>query len=869
MKKIISVILCIALIISVAAPSASALSGNVDADIAERSKQIAIETESEGIVLLKNEDNCLPLEGRKVNIFGAGSVCPLLGGAGSGAITSTDPVTFYEALDEEGVEYNAELKEFYEKNCGTNEIPKTDNTVLNNLLQLILTKSSLKEPSMKKLTDKIMKNAVEFSDTAIIFISRTSAEASDIDKETLKLSDTEKQLVEKVTSAFENVIVLFNTANIMEMGWLDDYDSIKAAAMLWIPGEYGLTAAAQMLSGKVNPSGRLADTVAYHVDDHPSSESFGTYKYKGTTGKYYVQYLEGIYVGYRYFETFAKDKVQYPFGYGLSYTTFKKEATDFTVSKSSITVTFKVTNTGKRSGKDTVQVYYSAPYKKGGIEKSAINLAGFAKTKLLKPKESQTLKVTFKINDMASYDYQNKQAWVLEKGDYKIIAADNARSHIKTFTYNNPKNKTIKKDSVTGAEIHNLFDDVYNGFTVLSRSDLKGTYPKSNELAVTDDVKNADVFPEKTTTGQAPKTGVKYEKPIMLRDVYEDESLWDAFLDQLTLDEMTMLVTRGGYQTYGIDRLGIPHTMDNDGPSSVKGRNGILYTDSGTAFPCETAIACTWNTKLAEKIGGIVGEEAEDIGTDVWYAPAVNIHRSPMGGRNFEYFSEDPLISGKMAAAIINGCSSHNLITTIKHFALNDQESHRNGIFTWADEQTMREIYLKAFEIAIKESDCFGVMSGYDRIGTKWCGASSALLNDLLRTEWGFDGYVISDYDSNFFGSGYMNPAIAIYNGNDLMLAGIWFLNKPSHIIEIKQAYRNDPIGFGNALRQACKNILRMKMKTNAFLNPDRTFDDSLAGALVKPRDWHFEFPYVFNTFTFVLNNLFNVILYGARDILM
>lgn len=867
MKKFISVILCITLILSIAVPCASALSGKMDADIAERSKQIAIEAESEGIVLLKNEDNCLPLEGKKVNVFGAGSVCPLLGGAGSGAITTDDPVTFYEALDEEGIEYNAELKSFYEKNCGTNEIPKTENTVMNNLLQLMLTKSSLKEPSMKKL-GKVMKNAVEFSDTAVIVISRTSAESSDISRETLRLSDVEKQLVEKVAASFKNVIVLFNTANIMEMGWLDEYESIKAAAMLWIPGEYGLTAVARMLTGKVNPSGRLADTVAYHVDDHPSSESFGTYKYKGAANKYYVQYLEGIYVGYRYFETFAKDKVQYPFGYGLSYTSFEKKATDFSVSKSDITVTFKVKNTGNRSGKDTVQVYYSAPYYKGGIEKSAINLAGFAKTKLLKPNETQTLRVTFKINDMASYDYKNRQAWVLEKGDYKIIAADNVREHIGTFTYKNKSDVVIKNDSRTGAEIGNLFDDVYNGFTVLSRSDFSGTYPKANELKATENVKNADVFPEKTTVGEAPKTGVKYDKTITLRDVYKDESLWDAFLDQLTLDEMAMLVTDGGYETYGIDRLGIPHTMDNDGPSSVKGRNGILYTDSGSAFSCETAIACTWNTGLAEKIGKIVGEEAAYIGTDVWYAPAVNIHRSPMGGRNFEYFSEDPLISGKMAAAIINGCSSHNLVTTIKHFALNDQESHRNGIFTWADEQTMREIYLKAFEIAIKESDCVGVMSGYDRIGTKWCGASSALLNGLLRTEWGFDGYVISDYDSNFFGEGYMNPAIAVYNGNDLMLAGIWFLNKTSHNSEIKQAYRKDPIGFGNALRQACKNILKMKMKTKAFLYPEKVFDDSLKGALVKADEWDFRFPYIYNTVRFILNNFLNIILYGARYIL-
>ena len=366
--KLLSLAMAAVILLSVALPTVSATSGNIDPDIIAETSQTAVELESEGIVLLKNEDNVLPLEGKKINIFGAGSVCPFLGGAGSGAITTDDPVTFYEALDAEGIEYNTELRKLYEKNCGSNEMPKTDNTVINNLLQLVLAKNSLEEMATRKLTDSVMARAAEFSDTALIMISRTSAESKDLTADVLRLSKTEKELVEKVTSTFENVVVLFNTGNIMEMGWLDEYDSIKAAAMIWIPGEFGMTAVARMLCGKVNPSGKLADTVAYKVEDHPSTECFGSNRYKG--GEYYVEYLEGIYVGYRYFETFAKDKVQYPFGYGLSYTSFDRQLIGSSASGGKITAKVKVINTGKRSGKDVVHSITARPIMSAGLRRA-------------------------------------------------------------------------------------------------------------------------------------------------------------------------------------------------------------------------------------------------------------------------------------------------------------------------------------------------------------------------------------------------------------------------------------------------------------------------------------------------------------------
>ena len=866
MKRIISVLLVVILTAVILSPCASALSGKLDKKIAAETRQIAVDIESEGVVLLKNEDNVLPLEGKKVNVFGAGSVCPFFGGAGSGAITTDDPVDFYEALETCGIEFNSELRSLYEKNCKGNNVIKTDNTVLNNLIQLMAAKSSLDEMPVEKLSDSVMENAVSFSDTAIIMISRTSRETSDLDEETLRLTAEEKALVEKVTAAFTNVIVLFNTGNIMEMGWLDDYDSIKAAALIWIPGEYGMEGVGKVLSGEVTPSGRLADTVAYKPTDHPSSECFGDHEYDG--GEYYVEYLEGIYIGYRYFETFAPEKVQFPFGFGLSYTSFEKSNVKFSSDKESITASVTVTNTGSRSGKEVVELYYSAPYIKGEIEKSSINLAGFEKTKLLAPGESQTLTLSLKISDMASYDCKNEQAWVLDAGDYTVFLSDNIRNHFASYTYNIAERIVNKYDSRTGTEIKNLFESAYSGYTILSRADAEGTYPACRVLKKTDEIKNADKLPSVEKNGTAPLKGVKYDKTIMLRDVYEDESLWDKFLDQLTLDEMTLMVINGGYETQGVERLGIPATMDNDGPSSVKGRNGQLYVDCGTAYPCETCLACTWNTELAEVHGEGVGKEAKDIGTDIWYAPAVTIHRNPMAGRNFEYFSEDPVISAKMASAIIRGANKQNLVTTIKHFALNEQETHRNGIFTWADEQAMREVYLKAFEEPIKEANPVGVMSAYNRIGTSWCGGNKALLTDLLRNEWGFEGFIVSDYSTNFTGTGYMSPVLAVYAGNDTILTGIYALNKPSHVLAVKNAYYRDPVGFGTALRNACKNLCIAKMRTNAFLHPEKTYDSSLSGSLVQPEDWNYEFPYIISILRYIFNNIANIVIYGLRYIM-
>jgi beta-glucosidase len=863
--KAISILTIVSILFTYTISSVYAYSGRIDPDIIAETSKTAMKIEGEGIVLLKNEDDILPLDGKKLNVFGVGSVCPFFGGAGSGCITSENPISFYDALDEKCIEYNKELRSLYEEECGTEAIPTTSHPVVNNALGLILTKSQLPEMSVSLLTDEIMNNAKAYSDTALVMISRTSAEGTDLTEDILRISDDERALIEKLNDNFENIIVLLNISNIIEMGFIEEYENIKAAAAIWIPGEFGMLSVADMLKGDTNPSGRLADTVAYSVNDHPSSVCFGTNEYDG--GEYYVEYLEGIYVGYRYFETFAKDKVQYPFGYGLSYTSFSQELVSYDISDGKITANVKVTNTGNVAGKETVQIYYSAPYYKGGIEKSAICLGAYDKTDLLKPQESQTLSVTFDIDDMASYDHKNHEAWVLEKGTYKIIVGKNVREHIDTFNYIQNEDKIIKTDSKTGVEITNKFDDVYSDFPVLSRADYEGTYPVLRKLTATEKIKNVDQFPDPVTEGVAPTVGAVYDETIMFEDVYENPDLMDKFLDQLTVNEMVMMVIDGGYGTRGVERLGIPQTWDNDAPSSVKGQNGIAFTDSGTAYPCEVALACTWNVDLAEEMGVGVGIEARDIGTDIWYAPGVNIHRNPAGGRNYEYFSEDPVLSGTMASSLITGCYSEGLVVTIKHFVMNDQESHREGVFTWADEQTMREIYLKAFEIPIKESPCLGVMSAFNRIGTNWCGGSSALLNDLLRGEWGFNGFVVSDYSWNFTGIGYMSPIIAVYNGNDTLLTGLWAVNLPSHVIAVTAQYYADPIGFGTALREACKHLITVKMHTKAFQEPYE-YDGSLAGALLQPEEWEFEEPYTLSTIEYLLINVLNTIIYVVRHIL-
>ncbi len=821
LRRIISVILAV-IIFASASVSVFAASDLISESTTQKSVEIAKKIESEGIVLLENEDDILPLKNKKVNVFGAAS-CSIAfaGAAGSGAVRSSDAIGFYDALDNAGIEYNKTIYNQYALYTGT----KYDLGFLSYVITVLkqFFGGGQSELPINLIGKQKMAEAVEFSDTAIIVIGRVGTEMKDLSVEQLNLNDDEIKMVDKVCETFPNVIVVFNISNIMDMSWLEDYDSIKASMIMWLPGEVGTDSVGKVLSGEVNPSGKLVDTISYDIEDHPASENFGNYMYKGVLGipKYFVNYNEGIYVGYRYFETFAPEKVMYPFGYGLSYTDFDWTVKSFDYSKNEITVKVNVKNIGDAAGKDVVQLYFSAPYYEGGTEKSAIELAAYAKTKELAPGKSETLEISFNIEDMASYDSEIEQAWVLDKGEYKIHVAHDVRDIEKTYRYNVSEKRVYKKDSVSGNEVKNLFEFAEGDLTYFSRSDPDATYPTPPEnYRASAAVLNSDKRPDPVREGEAPKTGVRYKDGVItLKDVAADESLWDAFLDQLTVDEMISLVADCGYETTGLDRLGIPGTSDNDGPSCIKGSGGLLYSDCGLAFPVATALACTWNDELAEDFGDIIGEEGVQLGTHVWYAPGCNLHRSPQGGRNNEYYSEDPLLSGKMSAAVTRGVQSHGIIVTVKHFAANDQETNRqsNGLYTWLNEQSLRELYLEPFEISVKEGGAKGIMSAYNRIGDQWCGGNRALLVDLLRNEWGFDGFVITDASIDLTGEGYLDPALAVYARNSGILTMLYVISAPQTLISMRLAYAKDPIGFGNALRLCVYDICRMKIQSNAF----------------------------------------------------
>lgn len=817
--RIISVILSV--IIAVSSGLTAFAASLISDSTREKAIEIANQIESEGIVLLKNEDNALPLKTKKVNVFGAASCSiALAGAAGSGAVRSSETVGFYDALENAGIEYNKSLYNTYANATGT----KLDLGLISYVITVLkqFFGGGQKEMPISKISEAAMTQAKEYSQTAIIVIGRVGTEMKDLSVEKLNLTADESEMIERVCTEFPEVIVVFNISNITDMSWLEDYDSIKAAMIMWLPGEVGTNSVGKVLTGEVNPSGKLVDTISYDIEDHPASENFGNYMYKGIFGipKYFVNYNEGIYVGYRYFETFAPEKVQYPFGFGLSYTTFDWEVKDFDADENEISVKVNVTNTGNVAGKDVVQVYFSAPYYEGGIEKSAIELAAYAKTKELAPGKSETLEISFDTEDMASYDSVNEEAWVLDKGEYKIHVAHDVRTFDESFSYTVGEKVVYKTDSNSGNEVKNLFGFAEGDLTYLSRSDEEGTYPTPpTNYKATAEVKNSDQRPAPETEGEAPKTGVKYDKTITLQDVAKDESLWDAFLDQLTVDEMITLITDCGYETEAIERLGIPATSDNDGPSCIKGEGGLLYSQCGLAFPVATVLACTWNDELAEEFGEIIGEEGNQLGTHVWYAPGCNIHRSPQGGRNNEYYSEDPLISGKMSAAVTRGVQSKGIVVTVKHFAANEQETNRqsNGLYTWLSEQSLREIYLEPFEISVKEGGAKGIMSAYNRIGAQWCGGSKALITDLLRNEWGFDGFVITDASIDLTGDGYLDPVLAVYARNSGILTMLYVVSAPQTILSLKLAYRKDPIGMGKAMRLCVYDICRMKMETNAF----------------------------------------------------
>ena len=808
-------------------------------DATAASKEITTRIEEEGIVLLENKDNTLPLNAEKntkVNVFGQSSTAIVYGGAGSGASDETDNVTLQEGLKQAGFDVNEDLTKFYEDH----KTKKKGQNVFN----LKGGDYNINEPATSEYSDKLISDAKEFSDTAIVVFSRNGGEGGDLPmdmasytggdegKHYLELQSCEQEMLSMVEKNFEHVIVLVNSSNAMELGFLED-KNVDAALWIGGPGSTGCVAVGEVLSGAINPSGRLVDTYAYDLTTAPAYYNAGDFTYTSNgedTSEHYVEYAEGIYVGYRYYETRYVDNatgkcdedaygkvVQYPFGYGLSYTSFEQKITHHEVKDGKINIEIEVKNTGKVAGKDVAQVYVTAPYTNGGIEKSFVELEGFAKTGMLEPGKSEKVTVSFDVEDMAAYDYVEQGCYVLEKGTYEIKLMNNAHDVLDSFTYDVEDTIVYNEDNARSSDktaAVNTFDFVAGDVNYVSRSDWEGTLPterveKKEATAEILDQLNLDninkLYVNPSNEGDKITTGA--DNGLTLSDMagvpYDDEK-WDKLLDELSVDEMAKLMGYGGFSTVEIASIDKVSTIDIDGPA---GLNALTSDISGVQFPSEAVIGSTYNVELVDEMGQTYAQEANAHGVVGLYAPGLNIHRTPFSGRNFEYYSEDPVLNGKLGAAMTRGCNSMGVYCYPKHFALNDQETNRSGVCVWSNEQAMREIYLKAFEIVVKEGNNHGLMSSYNRIGTVWSGGCKELLTNVLRGEWGFEGAVATDYAN----AKLLNADQALMAGGDLMLSttGATLSDKVTGSIEGQQK-----------LRQASKNVLYMVVNSRAYTNP-------------------------------------------------
>ena len=818
----------------------------------EEAAGVAEEIMEDGIVLLKNE-SLLPLnETKKLNIFGWESINPAYGGAGSGGINDLyDIVSLNQGLENAGFSINQELVNFY-NNYGA------DNP------EMSIQKQSwtLPEPPVDTYSDELIKGAKEYSDVAVVVLSRKAGEGHndipmDVSKAAydnnsdkyddfpegehyLQLSQTERDMVDMVCSNFDNVIVIYNGANQFELGFVDEYPQIKS--VVWCPGtgNVGFNALGKVFSGEVNPSGKTPDTFIYDMTTAPWWNNAEKTEYTnladmavegmnaGTAQVYapaFTNYVEGIYVGYKYYETAAQEgsidydkTVQYPFGYGLSYTEFEQKMGELEEKDGQISVDVEVTNTGDVAGKDVVEVYYKPPYTNGGIEKSSANLIEFAKTDLLQPGETQTVTVTFSIEDMASYDENNAKAYVLEKGDYVISI--NSDSHTvldqKTYTAGNDvvykgENKRVSDDIAAS----NVFENAKGDVTYLSRADHFANYeeatkaPASAELGepyVSEYHLNSNF--DKTTylndEDVMPTTGADNGLTLAdMRDADYDDPRWEKLLDQLTVDEMANMIAMAGYQTAAMDSVGKVATLDFDGPAAINNN----FTGVGSiGFPIEVVVASTWNKELAQAWGECMGKISQEMGAEGWYAPGMNTHRTAFGARNYEYFSEDGVLSGNMGAKAVEGARNYGVYSYIKHFAM--YEGNAKMVSVWSNEQAIREIYLKPFEISVKQGGANAVMVSWSFLGDKWTGESSNLMKTVLRDEWGFRGMALTDFFRNN-GHGFMNADAALANGVDAMLSTFNGeennVANPEHPTSVLQ------------MRNACKNVMYTVVSSWAY----------------------------------------------------
>lgn len=886
----------------------------------------------EGFVLLKNANDTLPLLGAKrVSVFGRNANNHVRGGSGSGGAGSTNVRSIYESLEEAGLSYNPQLRALYDSSA----------------MPAARSNSRTGEAPVSVYTRSITESFSLYNDAAIIVISRLGFEGADyayLDTETggpedntdptkhyLELGDNESEMLEMVKDYFDKVIVVLNSASPMEIGSLQDDPEVDGIIWIGTTGSSSIMALGRILTGEVNPSGRTVDIYTRDFTTDPVYQNFGNNRQTGSS--YYFQneegnnfdytspgptsgqgirgimYEEGIYLGYRYYETVAADlgtdageawynaNVVYPYGYGLSYTSFAQEivasdpADGAQLTKDGhITVDVRVTNTGNYAGKEVVQLYYTAPYTTGGIEKAHVVLAAFAKTDLLAPGASQTVRLELDVQDMASYDYTDKNenghyAYELEAGDYALKIMKNSHEVLDTIEYEVAgEGFQYDTDKVTGYTVENRFtgvssvnpdyerpdgaylneylEDKYNSLpetndfemTVMSRADFEGTFPETPDEAAlrvkegstfektidrvftigeynendpwwktADDARYTDENGNLANFTQADEdiADADREVPYQLYDLAGadyDDPRWETLLNSLKLSEIETLIGHGGYRTQPLEIIGKPRATDSDGPANL----------AGIGWAGEPVIAATYNTELAEQMGQIVGNESLWQGVQGWYAPAMNLHRSPFSGRNFEYYSEDPYLSGKMAAATVRGAQSKGLYVYIKHFALNDQESDRYDLVTYCDEQAMRELYLKPFQIAVQEGNASGVMSAFNRVGRMPCESNYMLLTEILRNEWGFEGAVVTDYYVCGYTAHWQNPNALYAAGGSIPLVGMgaaadlegeWSPEENCLVYTDSDGVSHNSYTQWIAMRNAAKDILYVAANSNEMRN--------------------------------------------------
>lgn len=826
--------------------------GTLSDETNEEAAEVAEEIMEDGIVLLKNE-SLLPLnETKKLNIFGWESINPAYGGAGSGGINDLyDIVSLNQGIENTGFSINQELVDFY-NNYGA------DNP------EMSIQKQSwtLPEPPVDTYSDELIKSAKEYSDVAVVVLSRKAGEGhNDIPMDVrkaaydnnsdeyddfpegehyLQLSQTERDMVDMVCSNFDNVIVVYNGANQFELGFADEYPQIKS--VVWCPGtgNVGFNALGKVFSGEVNPSGKTPDTFIYDMTTAPWWNNAEKTEYTnladlavegmnaGTAQVYapaFTNYVEGIYVGYKYYETAAQEgaidydkTVQYPFGYGLSYTEFEQKMGELEEKDGQISVDVEVTNTGDVAGKDVVEVYYEPPYTNGGIEKSSANLIEFAKTDLLQPGESQTVTVTFSIEDMASYDENHAKAYVLEKGDYAISINSDSHTVLDQKTYTADKDVVYKGENKRASDdtaATNVFEDAKGDVTYLSRTDHFANYEEATAAPASAELgepyaseyhlnSNFDKTTYLNDKDKMPTTGADNGLTLAdMRDADYDDPRWEKLLDQLTVDEMSNMIAMAGYQTAAMDSVGKVGTLDFDGPAAINNN----FTGVGSiGFPIEVVVASTWNKELAQAWGECMGKISQEMGAEGWYAPGMNTHRTAFGARNYEYFSEDGVLAGNMGAKAVEGARKYGVYSYIKHFAL--YEGNAKMVSVWSNEQAIREIYLKPFEISVKQGGANAVMVSWSFLGDKWTGECSNLMNTVLREEWGFRGMALTDFFRNN-GHGFMNADAALANGVDVMLSTFNGeennVANPEHPTSVLQ------------MRNACKNVMYTVVSSWAY----------------------------------------------------